>query len=127
VIHYHGDPQGACDDAEIPGAGGRPDGRYAALMAVIWTVGATCLLAGCGFSPPLSPADRTTLLACRSDADRVYDVRNRAQISERGGEDSPFSGESQRGSPSDGLADRYAHERTVDDCVRHGGADQTIH
>ncbi len=79
------------------------------------------LLAGCGFSPPLSAADRNTLESCRTDADRVYNAQNRAQLSERESQDSPFSGESQRSSPSDGLADRYSHERTVDDCVRHGG------
>ncbi len=85
-------------------------------------IAAALVLSGCGFSPPLSPADRATLQACRSEADRVYDVQNRAQISQRGGEDSPFSGESSRALPSDGLADRYSHERSVDDCVRHGGS-----
>ncbi len=81
-------------------------------------------LSGCGFSPPMSPADRETLQACRSEADRLYNVQNRAQISERDGEDSPFSGQAQRGLPSDGLADRYSHERLVDDCVRHGTGTQ---
>ena len=95
-----------------------------AQMRIALLAGAALALCGCGFSPPMSAADRETLQACRSEADRVYDVQNRAQISQRGGEDSPFSGESQRSSPSDGLADRYSHERTVDDCVRHGGNGQ---
>jgi hypothetical protein len=80
-------------------------------------------LASCGFSPPLSPADRSTLADCRSEADRIYNAQNRAQLSERDSRDSPFSGAAQPGTPSDGLADRYSHENMVDDCVRHGTAE----
>ena len=82
-------------------------------------------LAGCGFSPPLSSADRETLAECRSDADRVYNARNRAQLSQRDDQDAPFSGASQAGLPSTGLSDRYGHEQMVDNCIRHGALDTT--
>ncbi len=88
--------------------------------AVLAAMAAVAGLGGCAFSPPLSPADRATLDECRDDADRVYNAQNRNQLSERGAEDSPFSGGAQRVTPSDGLADRYSHERMVSDCVRHG-------
>ena len=97
----------------------------AAGLRLALLTGALLGLSGCGFSPPMSPGDRATLQACRSEADRVYDVQNRAQISQRGDQDTPFSSETPRGLPSDGLADRYSHERTVDDCVRHGTGTQT--
>ena len=95
-----------------------------ATLRAAFVIAAALSVAACGFSPPMSAADRETLQACRSNADRIYDVQNRAQISQRGGEDSPFSGEAQRGLPSDGLADRYSHERMVDDCVRHNAGIQ---
>ncbi len=96
-----------------------PAGRLATVIGLASAVS----LAGCGFSPPLSPADRVTLDACRSDADRVYNTQNRYQLSERDSRDSPFSGAAQAASPSDGLADRYTHEQMVSDCVRHGTAE----
>ncbi len=89
-------------------------------------VASCAYLAGCGFSPPLSPGDRATLESCRADADRIYNAQNRAQLSERSSLDSPFSGAAQPGTPSDGLADRYSHERSVDDCVHHGSAEPTV-
>ena len=81
------------------------------------------MLGGCGFSPPLSAGHRETLAECRSDADRVYNARNRAQLSQRDDQDAPFSGSSQAGLPSNGLSDRYGHEQMVDSCVRHGSLD----
>ena len=81
---------------------------------------AAAALGGCGFSPPTSTADRQTLADCRSDADRVYNARNRAQLSERNDPDTPFSGSNQPSTPSDGLADRYSHNAMVADCVKHG-------
>ncbi len=80
-------------------------------------------LGGCGFSPPLSPGDRETLADCRSEADRIYNTRNRAQLSQRDDQDAPFSGASQAGLPSNGLSDRYGHEQMVDNCVRRGTQD----
>lgn len=77
-------------------------------------------LAGCGFPPPQTPEDRVALTTCRSEADRVYGVQNRAQLSERNSIDTPFSAGSQPGQPSDGLADRYSQEQMIDDCLRHG-------
>ena len=97
--------------------------RLSAGAQVAVTIIATAMLAGCGFSPPLSAGDRATLETCRSDADRAYNAQNRGQLSERNGSDSPFSGGAQRASPSDGLADRYSHERVVSDCVRYGSSE----
>ncbi len=79
-------------------------------------------LAGCGFPPPESKADREVLTSCRQDADRVYNTQNRYQLSEQGSRDSPFSGGTQAATPSQGLADQYSHEQAVSDCVRHGNA-----
>jgi hypothetical protein len=83
-------------------------------------------LAGCGAFPgPQAPQDRETLQACRADADRVYAAQNRYQLSEQNSRDTPFSGSGQPVTPSDGLADQYAHANKVDDCVRHGGVVET--
>ena len=85
---------------------------------------AACLvgLGGCAFPGPETKADRETLQSCRAEADRVYDAQNRYQLSERDMHDTPFSGSGQPTTPSDGLADQYAHENRVEDCVRHGDA-----
>jgi len=37
---------------------------------------AACLLGGCAFSPPPSPADQADLAACTSQADATYDAQN---------------------------------------------------
>ncbi len=79
-------------------------------------------LCGCAFPGPESKADRETLQSCRAEANRVYDVQNRYQLSERDMHDTPFSGSGQPTTPSDGLADQYSHEVRVEDCVRHGDA-----
>jgi hypothetical protein len=120
-------PYTACPMAESGSASRRPDhappgcsrkslARAACALLLLLCAG----IGGCGFSPPLSPADRATLDTCRGNADRVYNAQNRAQLSQRDSRDSPFSGSGQAGSPSDGLADQYSHENMVDDCVRHG-------
>jgi hypothetical protein len=87
---------------------------------------ATLPLAGCGAFPgPQAPQDRETLQDCRADAERVYAAQNRYQLSEQNNRDTPFSGNGQPATPSDGLADQYAHANRVDDCVRHGGVVDT--
>jgi hypothetical protein len=83
-----------------------------------------CLAAaGCSFPPPLSPNDREALDSCRSEADRIYNVQNRYQLSERDSRDSPFSAGTQVPQPSDGLADQYSHDEMVSDCLRHNDAE----
>jgi hypothetical protein len=83
-------------------------------------------LAGCAAFPgPQAAQDRATLQECRADADRVYAAQNRYQLSEQSTRDTPFSGSGQPVTPSDGLADEYAHANRVDDCVRHGGVVDT--
>lgn len=96
--------------------------RFKLILGGTAALGLSALTGACGFSPPQNASERLTLATCRSEADRIYNVRNRAQLSERSSTDSPFSGAAQPGLPSDGLADRYSHERMVDDCVRQGAA-----
>jgi hypothetical protein len=79
-------------------------------------------LAGCGFSPPESAAQREASESCGHEADRVYDAQNRYQLSERTENDSPFSGSTPRPLPSDGLSDKYHYDEMVSDCLKRSEA-----
>ncbi len=78
-----------------------------------------CLLAGCGFSPPLSSEDREALDSCNADVNRTWNVQHRDDLSIRSDRDAPYSGNTPPGLPSDGLADQYAHNAMISDCL-HG-------
>jgi hypothetical protein len=78
-----------------------------------------CLLAGCGFSPPLSSEDREALDSCNADVNRTWNVQHRDDLSMRSDRDAPYSGSTPPGLPSDGLADQYAHNAMISDCL-HG-------
>jgi hypothetical protein len=79
-------------------------------------------LAGCGFPPPQSEAERSASESCREDANRVYDAQNRYQLSERPSPDTPFSGSTPPPLPSDGLSDRYGFDQMVSTCEKRSEA-----
>jgi hypothetical protein len=79
-------------------------------------------LAGCGFSPPLSSAQRDAQDSCREDANRIYNTQNRYQLSERSTPDAPFSGATPPPLPGDGLSDRYGFDQMVSTCLKRSEA-----
>jgi hypothetical protein len=79
-------------------------------------------LAGCGFPPPQSAAERSASEGCREDANRIYNAQNRYQLSERDSPDTPFSGSTPPPLPSDGLSDRYGFDQMVSNCERRSVA-----
>ena len=74
-------------------------------------------LSGCGFSPPLSEAQRDAQQSCREDANRIYNAQNRYQLSERSSPDSPYSGATPPPLPGDGLSDQYGFDKMVSTCL----------
>lgn len=80
-------------------------------------------------APPPVPtgqarADAETLAACRQHADDVYDRQNRSQIySITSNPNVPYSTNYVPGVTDRGLADRYAHQNIVNDCVRNTGTE----
>ncbi len=79
-------------------------------------------------APPPPPtgqakADAATLAACREHADQVYDRNNRDTIYTINNRDLPFSANTSSGIIDRGLAQRYANENLVRDCVRNTGTE----
>ena len=86
------------------------------------------LLALAQCTPPPPPtgqakADAATLAACREHADQVYNRNNRDTIYTITNRDLPFSGNYNPGVTDRGLAQRYANENLVRDCVRNTGTE----
>lgn len=83
-------------------------------------------LAHCAPPPPptgQARADAATLSACREHADQVYDRNNRDSIYTITNRDLPFSGNYVPGVTDRGLAQRYARDNMVRDCVRNTGTE----
>ncbi len=83
-------------------------------------------LAHCAPPPPptgQARADAATLSACREHADQVYDRNNRNSIYTITNRDLPFSGNYVPGVTDRGLAQRYARDNMVRDCVRNTGTE----
>lgn len=80
--------------------------------------------------PPLSGqalADQQTRTACRQRADEVFNQQNRGDIFRPGSQvNTPYSASYLPGVQDRGLADRYAHEKMVNDCIRNAGTGQTV-
>ncbi len=99
----------------------RPTSRVLPLMILP-------LLALSQCAPPPPPvgqarADAETLAACRQHADDVYNRQNRNQIYTITNPNVPYSTSYAPGVTDRGLADRYAHENMVNDCVRNTGTE----
>jgi hypothetical protein len=77
---------------------------------------------GCGFSPPLTTAQRDAQASCREDANRIYNTQNRYQLSERPSPDTPYSGATPPPLPGDGLSDRYGFDQMVSSCLARSEA-----
>lgn len=94
-----------------------------------------CLaLAGCQGAaqqslPPIgggipSQANESTVAACRTHADQVYDQRNRAEIyAPQSSVNTPYSANYTPGVTNRGLADQYQHQAMIRDCVRNTGTE----
>lgn len=85
------------------------------------------LAAGCGTFDRLSAEDRAALSSCRTQADRVYAAQNREAIyTHRDETGTPYSGSGLPADPGRGLADRYAHQNMVEDCLARGSASNAL-
>lgn len=81
-------------------------------------------IGGCAFGRvPPSHTDRATEAACRSYASQVYDRNNRGDIYRIDQTGLPNSSSYQIGSQNNVLANRYANEKLVDDCIRNTGTE----
>ena len=86
-------------------------------------------LAACSFGgPPQSGqarANAATVAACRQRAEQVYDIQHRADIYRPPPAiNTPSSGSYAPGGSTDrGLADLYARDRMISDCVRNTGTE----
>lgn len=88
---------------------------------VVWLLLA---LGNCAPAPPLTGqarADAQTRAACREHADAVYNRLNRDTIYSISNNNVPFSANYTPGVTDRGLAQRYAHDSLVRDCVRNTG------
>jgi hypothetical protein len=84
---------------------------------------ALLLLTTCSQAPQ-SSANRTnqaTLAACRGRAEAVYVQQNRDLLYQNDTSSTPYSAGPNTGIPTHGLSSLFAHEQTVDDCVRNTG------
>jgi hypothetical protein len=88
-------------------------------------VSALLLLAAC--SPPpqtaASRASQATVTACRERAEDVYVSQNRDLLYQNDTSTTPYSAGPNTGIPTHGLASLFAHQRTVDDCIRNTGTE----
>ena len=106
--------------------------RLATLPLAGLALAAVALLALPGCSQPIgvgtttanrSAATPRAMAACRARADEVYERQNRAEVYHDdmmagGMRDSPFAAAGTPGSPTAGLAGRYARETMLDDCLK---------
>jgi len=83
------------------------------------------LLAACagGAAPQQSVTDRATYEACRAQANTAYNLQNRDKVYRIYDTSSPQSGIGLTQSPTQGLADSYAQQRLVQDCIRNTGTE----
>ncbi len=80
-------------------------------------------LAACtgGGATPESLTERTTIEACREQANTAFNMQNRDQIYR---EYQPFSPSSSIGltqNPTQGLSDRFTLQRSIQNCIRNTG------
>jgi|SRR5579871_466642 len=68
-------------------------------------------------------ANAATVTACRERADEVYNRTNRDQIYSINNRNTPYSAGYAPGVTDQGLADRYAHQNMIRDCIRNTGTE----
>ena len=86
-------------------------------------------LGGCagGGGHSMSHTDQATAAACRSHASQVYDRNNRGSIYSVDQTGTPYSGSYLAGNQTNTLAEQYANQRMIDDCIRNTGpSDNTV-
>jgi hypothetical protein len=81
------------------------------------------VLVACSDAPPTpeSITTRDTIAACRQQANTTFAMQNRDQIYSMSDLSAPASSIGRTQDPFLGLADRYAEERMVQDCIRNTG------
>ncbi len=85
---------------------------------------AGCTSGGGGTGSGNSLTDAQTRAACRQRADQVYEQQNRGAIySPQSGVNTPSSASYAPGVTDRGLADLFAHDTMIRDCVRNTGAE----
>lgn len=86
------------------------------------------VLAACQGPPPaptgVTRADQAALAYCRQRAEEVYNAQHRGAGFQTDNRDTPFSGAYVPSVTSRGLADRYAMDAMVADCVRNSTANR---
>jgi len=86
------------------------------------------VLAGCQGPPPApvgaTRADQAAAAYCRQRAEDVYTTQNRSARLQTDNRDTPFSGAYVPNVTSRGLADRYALDSMVSECVRNSAANR---
>jgi hypothetical protein len=79
-------------------------------------------MSGCGYStPPRSHTDEATIAACRKYAAEVYNERNRGEIYSVDQTGLPYSASHLAGNQTNTLAEQYANEKLIEDCIRNTG------
>jgi hypothetical protein len=81
--------------------------------------GLAASVAGCdGPARPLTDQQQA-VATCRAEADRIYNVQNRDKLSEQDNRDTPLSANATPDPNSQVLADQYAHDQMIDNCLNH--------
>ena len=81
-------------------------------------------LAGCAGPSPSGQAhgDAATLAACRQRAEETYNQQNRGDIYRPQAQvNTPYSADYAPSTSGRGLAELFAHDRLINDCVRNTG------
>jgi hypothetical protein len=81
---------------------------------------AACLLGGCAFSPPASPADQADLAACTSQADATYDAQNYDALSRTSQNGLRYSAMPNQVFDAQRLGSLHQRDDQITDCVNNG-------
>jgi hypothetical protein len=94
--------------------------RSTALLALLASFPLVASLASCGLYTRPTSEDREARQDCDAEADRIFAVRNRYQMSERDSTNTPYAGNTLPSNPTAGLSDQYEEDKLVDSCLAHG-------
>ncbi len=93
-----------------------------AVLPMLGLLAAAPCLAGCGLYNRPTSEDQEARRDCDAESDRIFAARNRYQMSERDGSDTPYSANTLPSNPTAGLSDQYEQDKLVDACLAHSGA-----
>lgn len=97
------------------------------IRTTLWRLAPLLILAACthGAARPMSVTERDTIAACREKVETADKLANRGQIYSIHDPYTPSSSTGLLTSPTQGLSDRYARERALEDCIRNTGTQGT--